>query len=215
MEENITFNAGDIRIEGRLSKGKTDRGVVITHPHPLYGGDMENPVVAAIMHAYRQSGFTTLRFNFRGVGASRGRYADGIGEQQDVLAALLYLKDLGITHLDLAGYSFGAWVNAHVIHGEARLEGGEAGVDAGEAGIESMVMVSPPAAFIGFDSIEAIKCLKLIITGSRDDIAPPDLIHRLKPTWNPEARFEIIEGADHFYWGYMDRLQEILTANLV
>ena len=92
---------------------------------------------------------------------------------------------------------------------------GEAAVDSDGAGIETMVMVSPPVAFIGFDSIGALKCLKLIITGSRDDIAPSDLIHRLKPTWNPEARLEIIEGADHFYWGYVDRLQEILAANLV
>ncbi len=56
MEENITFQSGDYRIEGRLGKGNTDKGVVITHPHPLYGGDMHNPVVAAIMQAYQQNG---------------------------------------------------------------------------------------------------------------------------------------------------------------
>ena len=199
MEDNITFHAGDYRIEGRLGKGSTDKGIVITHPHPLYGGDMNNPVVAAIMQAYRQSGFTTLRFNFRGVGESQGRYADGSGEQEDVRAALLYLTELGISHLDLAGYSFGAWVNAHIL--------------CADADIETMVMVSPPVAFIGFDSINAIKCLKLIITGSRDDIAPADLIHRLKPKWNPDARFEIIEEADHFYWGYLDALHKILVTN--
>ena len=199
MEDSITFHCGDYRIEGRLCKGNTDKGVVITHPHPLYGGDMDNPVVAAIMQAYRQSGFTTLRFNFRGVGESQGRYADGSGEQEDVRAALLYLTELGISHLDLAGYSFGAWVNAHI--------------NGREADIESTVMVSPPVAFIGFDSVEKIENLKLIITGSRDDIAPADLIHRLKPKWNPDARFEIIEGADHFYWGYLDALHKILVTN--
>jgi len=201
MEQNITFHAGDYRIEGHLGKGNTDKGVVITHPHPIYGGDMDNPVVAAIMQAYQQSGFTTLRFNFRGVGGSQGRYADGIGEQEDVRAALSYIVDSGTNYLHLAGYSFGAWVNAHMM--------------CREADIETMVMVSPPAAFIGFDSIEAIKCLKLIVTGSRDDIAPSDLIQRLKPKWNPNARFEIVEGADHFYSGHIDRLRDVLANNLV
>jgi alpha/beta superfamily hydrolase len=200
MENRIIFSAGDYRIEGRLGKEETDTGVVITHPHPQYGGDMDNPVVSAIMQAYRQCGHTTLRFNFRGVGQSQGSYADGIGEQEDALAALLYLKDLGIKHLHLAGYSFGAWVNAQV--------------NQRDNDIETMVMVSPPVAFIGFDSIEKIDSLKLIITGSRDDIAPADLIRKQIPGWNPETRFEIIDGANHFYFGYIDQLREVLANNL-
>ena len=130
MEKNITLLSENFQIEGCLSRNDTDKGVVITHPHPLYGGDMHNSVVETIMQAYRQKGFTTLRFNFRGVGASQGSYADGIGEQADVRAALSHLTDLGITRLDLAGYSFGAWVNAHIM--------------CREADIETMVMVSPP-----------------------------------------------------------------------
>ena len=200
MEENITLLSENFQIEGRLDKSNTAKGVVITHPHPLYGGDMHNAVVETILQAYQQNGFTTLRFNFRGVGASQGSYADGIGEQEEVRAALSYLADLGISRLDLAGYSFGAWVNAH-----ERCQ---------EAGVETMVMVSPPVAFIGFDSIDAINCLKLIISGSRDEIAPPQLINQLKPKWNPHACFEIIEGADHFYSGQLDKLQAVLVDNI-
>jgi alpha/beta superfamily hydrolase len=73
-------------------------------------------------------------------------------------------------------------------------------------------MVSPPAAFLDFGTIASLDCLNLIITGSRDEIAPSGLIHQLIPKWNPEARFEIIEGADHFYGGYLERLKGILAS---
>jgi alpha/beta superfamily hydrolase len=200
VEEHITFTSESGRIEGRLGRGDPDKGVVITHPHPLYGGDMDNPVVRAIAKAFQLNGYTTLRFNFRGVGNSQGSYADGIGETDDVAAAIAYLADLAISHLDLAGYSFGAWVNASLI--------------ARSPDIENMVMVSPPVAFIDFKGIDTIDCLKLIVTGSRDDIAPPDRINQIKPKWNPHARFEIIDGADHFYRGHLDRLEEVLTSNI-
>lgn len=77
-----------------------------------------------------------------------------------------------------------------------------------------MVMVSPPVAFVDFESVSAIDCLKLIVTGSRDDIAPPEIIRQSYTRWTPEARFEVIAGADHFYGGYEDQLKEILVACL-
>lgn len=200
MEEHITFKSESGLIEGRLGPGDPNKGAVITHPHPLYGGNMDNPVVRAIANAFRQNGYTTLRFNFRGVGGSQGNYADGIGEMDDVLAAISYLVDLNIDHLNLSGYSFGAWVNASLI--------------VRNPDIDTMVMVSPPVAFIDFKNIDTIECLKLIVTGSRDDIAPPDRINQIRPKWNPHARFEIIDGADHFYWGHLDRLEEVLAASI-
>jgi alpha/beta superfamily hydrolase len=200
MEEEIRFSSEDHSLEGLLEKNSAAGAVVITHPHPLYGGDMHNNVVMAITRAYQKMGCTSLRFNFRGVGASQGSYGNGVGEQEDVRAAIAYLTDLGIGRIDLAGYSFGAWVNAHL---NCRLEG-----------IADMVMISPPVAFIGFESVKSIDCLKLIITGSRDDIAPPDMIKRSFPQWNPAAHFEVISGADHFYGGYTVKLEEILTSNL-
>lgn len=200
MEEKIRFLSEGYSIEGLLEKNSKSRGAVITHPHPLYGGDMHNHVVAAITRAYQKMGCTSLRFNFRGVGGSQGSYGDGIGEQEDVRSAIAYLTDLGIGRIDLAGYSFGAWVNAHLT--------------CGQEGIAAMVMVSPPVAFIGFDSITEIECLKLIVTGSRDDIAPPDLIKQSYPQWNPEANLEVIIGADHFYGGYTAQLEAVLAALL-
>ena len=96
MAEKIRFLSDGYEIEGRLEKSSLQRGVVITHPHPLYGGDMHNNVVAAIERVYRQKSYTTLRFNFRGVGNSQGSYGNGVGEQEDVRAAISNLADLSI-----------------------------------------------------------------------------------------------------------------------
>jgi alpha/beta superfamily hydrolase len=101
MEEKITFMSDIYQIEGCLWKGSGDEGIVITHPHPLYGGDMHNPVVTTIAQAYQKKGFTVLRFNFRGAGNSQGAYADGRGEQEDVRAALVRLANFGIRHINL------------------------------------------------------------------------------------------------------------------
>jgi alpha/beta superfamily hydrolase len=141
-----------------------------------------------------------LRFNFRGVANSQGSHDNGIGEQADVHAAVSYLADLGIEQIDLAGYSFGVWVNALSSINEPRLA--------------NMIMVSPPVAFIDFGAISDLGSLRLIVTGNRDNIAPPDLIEKAYQGWNADAQLEVISGADHFYLGYIDKLEAILRAYL-
>ena len=196
-EEPVFFMSGTLQIQGLLQIKPGDKGVVITHPHPLYGGSMHNNVVESLVHAYQQAGYATLRFNFRGVGSSQGKYDDGQGEQEDVKAALHYLGEQGKNVVDLAGYSFGAWVNAL-----ARPE---------RDTVQRMVMVSPPVAFLDFGPPQAIPQLRLVVAGSRDEIAPPELIKTILPNWNSRARLEIIEGADHFYGAYTEKLESILT----
>jgi len=200
MAAKVHFQSNDLLIEGLLDERSGDKGVVVSHPHPLYGGDMYASGVESIIHAYWKKGYTTLRFNFRGVGGSQGGYENGIGEQLDVLAALAFLRATGITGIDLAGYSFGAWVNAHAVSKDAP--------------VDRMVMVSPPVGFMDFQQTAAIECLKLVVTGSRDQIAPPELIKKMLPAWNPEASFEIIDGADHFYGGYLEQLEKVLDTHL-
>jgi alpha/beta superfamily hydrolase len=200
MEEKIHFQSNEHSIEGLVSRGQGSRGVVITHPHPQYGGDMYNPVVESIAHVYQRKGITTLRFNFRGVGSSGGRYGDGIGEQADVLASVRCLRENGHNPIDLAGYSFGAWVNAHL--------------DPVPVDIENMIMVSPPVAFMEFDANLALPPLCLVVSGSRDEIAPSGRIRNLMPGWNPEASFEEIQGADHFYFGFFKELEAVLSENI-
>jgi len=196
MEKTTTFISDSFEIEGRLFEGHKDKGVIITHPHPLYGGNMQNNVVGAISLACQKFGVTTLKFNFRGVGGSQGSYDDGNGEQEDVRAAVAHLTDMGIRQIDLAGYSFGAWINALAVNDGLV--------------VDHMIMVSPPVAFIDFKTISDLSPLKLVVTGSRDDIAPANMVEQSYPTWNPAARFEVIDGADHFYGGYTRQLEAVL-----
>lgn len=198
-EHRVEFNSdNDIVLEGLLSEGTTGRGVVITHPHPLYGGDMTNIVVETIQNAYQKMGHTTLRFNFRGMGRSSGSYDDGNGEQADVVAAFNFLKEKNLQTIDLAGYSFGSWVIAQMVDRIAT---------------DSVIMVSPPAAMMKFESASAIPNLKLVVTGSRDEYAPPDVVEKLVHTWNQDSAFSIINGADHFFFGYTDKLFKIIQNN--
>jgi len=200
MEQAVFFESENLTLEGLLYRQAGDCAAVVTHPHPLYGGDMYNPVVETTARAYQKKGYATLRFNFRGVGRSRGSHDDGKGEGRDVLAALAHMFRMGFKKIDLAGYSFGAWVNAHIPsdHGEC----------------ERMLMVSPPVTFMDFGKISALPHLFLVVAGGRDDIGPPDRIRQYLPVWNPAARFEILPEADHFYSGTLDALGAVLAEAL-
>ena len=200
MEEGITFHSESCDLEGLLDQSSPDNAVIITHPHPLYGGNMYNNVVELIQRVYRDKAYTTLRFNFRGTGRSQGKYADGTGEQKDVCAAVEFIAGLGMETISLAGYSFGAWINALATRGDIA--------------VRHQVMVSPPVGFIDFKEINNIRGLRLVVTGSRDDIAPPENIQKMMPIWNPEATFKIINGADHFYGGYSKALEAVLSTHL-
>jgi len=196
VEKSVVLESKDLKLEGLLGRGKGDAGVVITHPHPQYGGSMSNNVVESLVKAYGKRDYTTLRFNFRGVGRSEGHYDDGVGEQTDVHSAVAYLKDLGMTSVHLAGYSFGAWVSARAM-GELK-------------DVDWMIMVSPPVNFMDFSFLGYTPRIQLIIAGSRDDIAPPDTIQQMLPKWNKDSAFRIIQGADHFYWGQTDQIESIV-----
>jgi uncharacterized protein len=197
VEEKITFQSDTIQIEGLLCVQDGKRGAVITHPHPGYGGSMYTMVVEILTTIYQEKGFSTLRFNFRGVGLSEGHYNQGDGEKEDVRSALHYLRDKGKSDLDLAGYSFGAWVNAKIIDSEPS--------------IKRVIMVSPPVAFLEFPPSMQSPKIQVVVTGDRDEFAPAHPMKDLIIRWNPEARLEIIEGADHFYLGKSEALHSVLS----
>ncbi|MBW2709911.1 MAG: alpha/beta fold hydrolase [Deltaproteobacteria bacterium] len=157
---------------------------------------MQNNVVESLVKACKKAGYATLRFNFRGVGRSEGQYDEGVGEQADVRGAVAYLKDLGMASVDLAGYSFGAWVNARAI-GDLN-------------DVVRMIMVSPPVNFMDFSFLQYTPKIQLIIAGSRDDIAPPDMIQKMLPGWNKDSAFHIIQGADHFYGDETGKIEAIV-----
>lgn len=199
-ERRIEIICNDLTLEGLYHGNQGSHGVVITHPHPQYGGDMTSPVVEAITAAYQRRGYSTLRFNFRGAGASDGHFAHGIGEQDDVRAAVSFLRSKGIALPHLSGYSFGAWVNAMTVQDGMAIEG--------------MTMVAPPVAFIAFDEAVRLPMLSVVVAGSRDDFAPPSLIRTAMVRWNPKARLEIINDADHFFFGFLDPVTRILVQGL-
>ncbi len=157
---------------------------------------MHNNVVKGIVRAYREKGYSTLRFNFRGVERSEGDHANGVGEQEDVRSALKVLADLGIESVDLAGYSFGAWVNAM---GLGTFKG-----------VDRMIMVSPPVGLLDFGALASNHKVRLVIGGSLDDIAPVKAIEENLPTWNPKATLHIIDGADHLYQGKINDIKAII-----
>ncbi len=197
-EEKITIQAKDARIEGLLSMSGGEKGVVVSHPHPLYGGDMHNNVVKALTEAYFERGYSTFRFNFRGVGSSGGRHDYGKGEQEDVLAAVKFLSSTGAQHMDIVGYSFGSWVNAMCMENLLL--------------VQRMIMISPPVGMMDFSFLGYSPKIKMVITGSSDHIAPPGLIREMLPKWNKEAELKVIDGADHFYWGKEGELTAIIKA---
>ena len=161
---------------------------------------MHNNVVKAVAAAYQDEGYSTLRFNFRGVEKSEGDFDNGIGEQEDVKGALKYLSDLDKNQVDLGGYSFGAWV---IALGLEKYEN-----------VNRVMLVSPPVDFVDFGFLEHNSKIQLVISGSRDEIGGSRNIERMIPKWNEKAVFKVIDGADHFYWGKEDELKEIIRGFL-
>ena len=196
MEQQVTVTYEAMSLEGFLDEQPGEKGVVVTHPHPLYNGDMHNNVVLAIVRAYRAAGFSTLRFNFRGVGASSGRYDGGAGEQDDVMAALATLQHSGKTHIDLVGYSFGAWVVARGLERYAQAQ--------------RVILVAPPISMLDFSGVEHNRKIVLTVVGTDDTIANPDVIQRELDRWNPAASFHLVPNADHFFSNQTNALKGVL-----
>ena len=185
-EEPVVFNAGPLRLEGLYAEAGGEKGAVISHPHPQMGGDMMNNVVETLVSALFAAGFSTLRFNFRGVGASEGRYDDGRGEQDDVRGAIAFLREKGKKEIMLAGYSFGAWISAKVL--------------AAADDLLPVVFVAPPLALLAFDVSALTGKVGLVLCGDRDDFCSPEKLRIMAE--QAGCRLEIIRGADHFFLGH-------------
>ena len=198
MPVSITLQSDNLDLEALFTFRSKARASVITHPHPLYGGNMHNPVVTAIARAYENKGWSTLRFNFRGTGISQGSFSEGTGEQRDLQAGITYLADQGFSRIDLAGYSFGAWVMAHWSQSNA---------DAGHR----IYLVAPPVAFMDFSRIKTIPGLQAVFAGSRDPFCPLEQINTELTRWQSGARLRLIQGADHFFSLQIDLLSQKLS----
>ena len=194
----INLPSGELTLEGllRLPEQTPAPAIVVCHPHPRYGGDMHNNVVDAVCQTAVENGIAALRFNFRGAGDSEGSYDNGIGERDDVRAALTCLR--GLPEVDsgrvaLAGYSFGAAVALH----------------ATDERLNAFIAVSLPTA-IALKNVPFV-CPALFISGDQDEYSETDELTRFVRGLGAKAELKLLPGLGHFWFGVERDLRAIIA----
>ena len=190
----VSFKVNGLNFEGVVAQPEVGAapapGVVICHPHPLFGGDMENNVVLAVSWSLAEKGFVILRFNFRGVGNSEGRPSEGKQERQEVLGALELLKSWpGVDgrRLGLAGYSFGS----AVILGNPKLH----------KKAKAFALISPSLQSLEETELRKSKIPTLVIAGDRDKAVQSGRFASVLDSFNRPPARHIISGVDHYWLG--------------
>jgi alpha/beta superfamily hydrolase len=202
-ETRVSFLSGELLLEGILGTpqgGAPFPAVIVCHPHPLYGGNMGNNVVYSLCEALTEASFVSLKFNFRGVGESQGGFGQGIGEQEDVRAAISFvskLKEVDSQRIGLAGYSAGAGFALPVGSNDAR--------------IKTLAAISPAFDMFDFGFLKDCHKPKLLVSGSHDKFTNTSEFFEFCRTLPDPTECEIIEGADHFWQGYESRLTSRVT----
>jgi len=200
----VSFSSGGLFLEGILAIPEGAGpfpAVIVCHPHPLYGGSMDNNVVYSLSETLTQASLVSFKFNFRGVGGSQGEFGQGIGEREDVEAAISFtstVKEVDSKRIGLAGYSAGAGFALPVGFNDDR--------------ITALAAVSPPLPMFDFDFLKSCPKPKLLILGSRDNLIPTDQFLEFCQNLPEPKECESIEGADHFWWGYESRLAAKVAA---
>lgn len=188
-------------LEARLDEAKASRGMaVLCHPHPQYGGNMHDSVLAAAAGAMLDAGLSCLRFNFRGVGNSAGEHDEGEGEVEDVLAAMAAAR---AKHSDaplwLLGYSFGA---------------GMAWAAAQRQAPEGLILIAAPVGLMDFSGALTAPSGVHVLHGDRDDFAAVSTVEQWAAVLEPSASVRVLDGADHFFRCQEKALAEAVTAAL-
>ena len=200
----LTGTAGAIealRDAPQLVEGQSPKGVaIIAHPHPLFGGTMDNKVVQTLARAFVQCGWGAVRFNFRGVGASAGVHDAGQGEREDLLAVVRQVAPQG--PLALAGFSFGAFVTSHALAALWSQRDVRHAVLVGTAASRFQVAPVPPEAHLR----------TLVLHGEQDDTVPlADVLDWARPQTLPVT---VIPGGGHFFHGQLSLLKNLVVRHL-
>jgi alpha/beta superfamily hydrolase len=194
----------DGRLEALLNMGRPDApyAAMVCHPHPLFGGTMHNKVVYHAMKAFQAYGLPVLRFNFRGAGLSEGTHDNGRGEVGDVRAALDWLDQEYHLPLLFAGFSFGSNVGMRACCGDARVKG--------------LVALGLPVQAGGreyhYSFLSSCAGPKLFISGNNDEFGPQAAVEAVVAGAAPPAALVMVPGADHFFAGKLEQMQQALTA---
>ena len=192
------------RLEALLNMGTGDApyAALVCHPHPLFGGTMHNKVVYHAMKAFQAYGVPVLRFNFRGAGLSEGAHDHGHGEVDDVRAALDWLQQEYRLPMLFAGFSFGSSVGLRACCGDARV--------AGMAALGLPVRAGGREYQYGF--LAGCGQPKLFISGSSDEYGPQAELAAAVAAAAPPASLVLVPGADHFFAGQLEPMQQALSA---
>lgn len=196
----VIFNGAAGRIEGRYHQNQRKDAPIalVLHPNPQYGGTMNNKVVYALYRTFADLGFTTLRFNFRGVGRSEGGFDNGEGELNDAASALDWLQSVNPQSkiCYIGGFSFGAWIAMQLLMRRPELDG--------------FVSVAPPADRYDFTFLAPCPVPGLILQGGKDDIVPPTFVAKLADKLQQQRGIKIdyqqIPDGDHFFAGKLPDL---------
>jgi uncharacterized protein len=208
----VIFNGSEGRLEGRYTHSRQPNAPIalILHPHPEHGGTMNNKVVYALFQIFADRGFSTLRFNFRGVGRSQGRYSRGEGELADAASALDWLQSYNpnSTGCWVAGFSFGAWIGMQLLM--RRPE------------IGRFISIAPPANIFDFAFLAPCPTSGLILHGGADDLVPQESVLKLVTKLSSQRGIKIthrtIPRANHFFHDRLEQLtkevEDYLTLSL-
>ncbi|MEL6362986.1 MAG: alpha/beta hydrolase [Pseudomonadota bacterium] len=194
----VIFAGPDGRLEGQYQKGRGDNPptALILHPHPLFGGTMNNRICYEMFNMFARRGFSVLRFNFRGVGRSQGEYDQGQGELADAATALDYLQQVNpnTPFAWVGGFSFGSWISMQLLMRRPEIVG--------------FVCASTAANLYDFTFLAPCPSSGIVIHGEYDKICPPEetraMIERTRTQKGRKIDFSVLEGADHFMEGHVE-----------
>jgi alpha/beta superfamily hydrolase len=186
---------------GASATGNETRTCIVCHPHSLMGGTMNNKVVHTISRLMRDQGCYTVRFNFRGVGASDGVYDAGVGESEDLLAVIQWVyRSRPNDAIVLAGFSFGSWVCARTV---------DRAVDVGFP-IECLILIAPAVENYGFDELHHFSVPLIALWGDQDEVVAPEAISSWFAQVTSYRQNAVLSGAGHFFHGQLVSLKETL-----
>jgi uncharacterized protein len=193
--------AGALEAMTTCPAGEPKGVAVICHPHPLYGGTMHNKVVHTLARSFAELWFRTVRFNFRGIGASAGHYGQGVGETEDALAVLEWVRvHAPEAPLWLAGFSFGAFM---ALRAAARFS------------VARLILVAPPVQnYPELGPPPVPRAPILVLQGDRDDVVSPAAVRAWTEAIAPAATLRLIPSAGHFFHGRLNDLRAALHETL-